>query len=421
MGRVTQLKGRTGWYLEWTDGFGRRCRKRVHGSRGDARDLLRELELKADRDRLELGDGGPQKEPSLQELTDAWRSYLLTHRRPATWESYELGLREVMSWLGERENPLQQPSDISAADLTSFAAWKLASGVAPRTVNIRVGAVRALFNWADKQGYLRRNPIARWKSLDAPPRFRRRTLTAWEIAKLLQYSPPHLADIWRFVLGTGLRSGELASLEWRDINWDEPSIQVRAETSESKRSRVIPLRKDLVAVLRRQLQRRPARKAKAERLLALYRKRLREAETDEAIKLAERHLRVASRAAEAVDCVVFTNSVGGRWRKELCRRLEPCLKAAGLSTDLDVHTLRHTFGSHLIAGGWDVKTVQELMGHSSATVTLDVYAHAFEDRKRDAVQAAPIPIEDSADDARRRRVAVNGQPQVLTTTLFART
>jgi len=183
----------------------------------------------------------------------------------------------------------------------------------------------------------------------------------------------------------------------------EPSIQVRAETSKSKRSRVIPLRKDLVAVLRRQLQRKPARKAKAERPLALYRKRLREAETDESIRLAERHLRVATRAVEAADCVVFTNSVGGRWRKELCRRLEPCLKSAGLSTDLDVHTLRHTFGSHLIAAGWDVKTVQELMGHSSATVTLDVYAHAFEDRKRDAVQAVPIPIEDSADGARRTR------------------
>jgi len=47
--------------------------------------------------------------------------------------------------------------------------------------------------------------------------------------------------------------------------------------------------------------------------------------------------------------------------------------------------------------------------------------HAFEDRKRDAVQAVPIPIEDSADDARRRRGAVNGQPQVLTATLFVGT
>jgi integrase len=270
-------------------------------------------------------------------------------------------------------------------------------------VNIQVGAVRALFNWADKQGYLRRNPIAKWRSLDAPPSFRRRALTAWEIAKLLQHSPPELADAWRFVLGTGLRAGELTSLEWADVNWDEPSIQVRAETSKSKRSRVIPLRKDLVAVLRRQLERKAGRKARAERLSDLYRRRQREGGSDEAIARAGQHLKVASRAVEAAERLAFTNSAGGHWGKELTRRLKSCLKAAGLSTDIDVHTLRHTFGSHLVAGGWDVKTVQELMGHSSATVTLDVYAHAFEGRKRDAVDAVPIPAAETAENARRAR------------------
>jgi site-specific recombinase XerD len=54
-----------------------------------------------------------------------------------------------------------------------------------------------------------------------------------------------------------------------------------------------------------------------------------------------------------------------------------------------VHTLRHTFGSQLIAAGADVKSVQELLGHASALVTLDVYAHAFGDRKRAAVEALP--------------------------------
>jgi len=226
-----------------------------------------------------------------------------------------------------------------------------------------------------------------------------------EIAKLLQHSPAPLADIWRFVLGTGLRSGELTSLEWRDINWDEPSIHVRPETSKSKRSRFIPLRKDMVTILRRQRQRRPSLKAKAEKLLTLYSTRLRESKTGTAVELNERHIRVAHRATKAVDRLVFTNSMGGSWGKELCRRLKPCLEAAGLERELDVHTLRHTFGSHLIANGWDVKTVQELMGHSSATVTLDVYAHAFDEKKLDAVRSLPIPGDDVALSARRTRAA----------------
>lgn len=403
MGRVTKLRNRPGWYLEWTDGFGRWQRRRSHGSRGDARKLLRELEQQADRERLGVGTASPATEISLEELAKSWRDYVLTYRRPATWERYEIGLREVLGWLSTRGNAIQYATDIHVEALSGFVAWKLQQGVAPRTVNIATGALRALFNWAVRNGHLRATPIPRWEPLRAQPRRRRRALTVWEIVKLLEHSPSELADIWRFVVGSGLRAGELTSLEWPDVDWQARTVRVRAETSKSKRDRTVPLRDDLIGVLQRQRQRGVQRKAVAQRWLSIARRRLSQATGVAEQDRIARQLQRAERALGLVERLVFTNTRGGHWGKGLSRRLGPCRVAAGLARDIDVHTLRHTFGSHLIAAGVDVKTVQDLLGHSSAVVTLDVYAHVFEQRKRDAVDLIPIP--EPAVDPRGTRAA----------------
>lgn len=107
--------------------------------------------------------------------------------------------------------------------------------------------------------------------------------------------------------------------------------------------------------------------------------------------------------SDATPFARFRTAPDGPASFRFSRRLGPCRVAAGLARDIDVHTLRHTFGSHLIAAGVDVKTVQDLLGHSSAVVTLDVYAHVFEQRKRDAVDLIPIP--EPAVDPRGTRAA----------------
>ena len=119
---------------------------------------------------------------------------------------------------------------------------------------------------------------------------------------------------------------------------------------------------------------------------------------------AERELRAAKATVEGSRRLVFTNSAGGAWAQGLCRRLKPCLRAARRNdetpffdeariAEVDVHTLRHTFGSQLFAEGFDIKTVQELLGHASAITTADVYAHGFADRKREAVEALKLGID----------------------------
>jgi len=391
LGRVTQLTGRPGWYCEWTDGRGRRKRRRAHGTREDARQILRELEAKADRDRLALPHDAPTEEPSLQELSIAWRDFILTRRRPTTWESYECGLREVFGWLAGRGNPLRRVADLRIEDVDAYAAWKLQQGAAARTVNMRVGAIRALLNWAVNEGRILHNPLARWRPLAGEKKRQRRSLTEWEVSKLLLHSPPEFADVWRFLLGTGLRSGELANLEWDDVDWRARAIHVRGETSKSKRNRTIPLRDDLIAVLRRQAGHKGTRKARAAEHVAQCGTALTEAPTDAGRAKRQKRLATAQRTVADAERLVFTNTRGGHWRRDLARRLKPCLDAAGLDARVDVHTLRHTFGSLLIRAGADIKTVQSLLGHSSAMVTLDIYAHHFDDRQREAVDLLPLP------------------------------
>ena len=363
----------------------------MHGTREDARQLLRELEAEADRVRLALPPSGPAEEPTLEELATAWRDFILTRRRPATWEHYAFGLKEVFRWLEGRGNPLRHVTDLRMEDMNTYAASKLKQGLAVRTVNMRVGAVRGLLNWAVREGRIDRNPLARWKPLAGEKKRQRRSLTEWEISQLLMHSPAELADVWRFLLGTGLRSGELTNLEWDDVDWQDRAIRIRGETSKSKRDRTIPLRDDLMAVVRRQAGQKGARKANAVEHLSGCEKALAAAGTDTEVAKAQKRLDAARRTVTNAEHLVFTNTRGGHWQGELARRLKPCLKAAGLDERIDVHTLRHTFGSLLIREGVDVKSVQGLMGHCSATVTLDIYAHQFEDRQREAVDLLPLP------------------------------
>jgi len=100
--------------------------------------------------------------------------------------------------------------------------------------------------------------------------------------------------------------------------------------------------------------------------------------------------------------LVFCNPAGGHWRRDLSRRLKPCLKAAGLKEkEIDVHTLRHTFASHLVRAGMDLRTVSKLLGHSSITTTAR-YLHPFEEQERRAVELVPIPALEQGEENRHK-------------------
>ena len=173
---------------------------------------------------------------------------------------------------------------------------------------------------------------------------------------------------FKLVLATGLRRGEACGLKWSDINWRKRTIHVQrgvvklshqeSITKDPKTSsgdRMVYLSKEMC------------------QLLKAWRK---ECEWDR-----------AQTANETVDDNDYL------FRQPNGKPMNPCtftyrfkliLKANSLPLDLNVHSLRHTNASLLIAQGVDVRTVASLLGHAQASTTLDIYAHAFDKNKRKA-------------------------------------
>jgi len=368
MGRIVQLKGRHGYYAEyWHPGQRRNIRKRAHGDRRQRARFLLDCEAKAQREAEGLGDAATNQ-VDIEELIVAWHHYNTGRTRPSTWKSYALGLGQVLDFLETCRRP-RRVSDLRLADVEAFKADALGRGLTARTVAMRVGPLRQMLTWALREGRIAANPLAAWRAPRGEHRIVRRALTAFEFQQLLNASPPDLADVWRFFAATGLRAGEVTTLEWTDLDVEGRRLHVRGEVSKSRHDHWVYYGEAVAAILAR---------------LRLH--------------LAERP------RTEAARRLIFASPKGAAWGERLSRRLQACRKAAGLPW-FDLHCLRHTYASHIIAGGADAVTTSKQLGHSNPIVTMTVYAHAFEAKARAAAAVADdlagmVPATSSARTAR---------------------
>lgn len=216
--------------------------------------------------------------------------------------------------------------------------------IAPRTVNIEVTALKTMLKWAEMRGMIASNPIAKVRPLTVTGADKvkvRRALTLDEIDRLFKFSPPRQRLIWQVFLGTGLRRGELSSLEWDDLDLVTGVLRVRAEVAKNGSERVIPLNPDL------------------RDLLVAHREEV------------ERRADEQGRERPAL---VFTNAAGTSMYSTLLRNLYACLKKAEINPEgVDVHSLRATWISYEIDSGRNPKHVQYMAGHKTFSMTMDTY------------------------------------------------
>ncbi|MHC4407252.1 MAG: tyrosine-type recombinase/integrase [Planctomycetota bacterium] len=178
-------------------------------------------------------------------------------------------------------------------------------------------------------------------------------MTTAEVERLLAASPGHWRDIWYAFLVTGMRASELINLRLSDIDWESQEVVVQRGIAKNHTSRRIPVDNALREILCR---------------------------------------RCNGRSAEDL---AFTNMRGGslhrralyqafiRWRAEIQTRT---LDGEGQEVDhIDVHSLRRTFATDLIVNGADPKTVQELLGHKTLAMTMNLYAKIHTGTKRQAI------------------------------------
>jgi integrase len=245
--------------------------------------------------------------------------------------------------------------------------------VSARTVNIEVGAVKTMLNWAVEARLVQSNPLARIKPLRRDKKKFRRALRPEEAQKLLAAArkhTPRYADVFLCALHTGLRKGELQALTWDDVDFDRGEVAVRGEVAKNHRARRIPMSAELRARLEI-LREKPLPVGPVallvDRLKHRERRRGRPVDLD-ALRGEAEQLRAEGEQR------VFRTECGTPIGNSLLKRLATAVEHAGIDKrGVDLHALRYTFGSWLVKNGVNIKLVSRLMGHATVQLTLDIY------------------------------------------------
>ncbi len=251
---------------------------------------------------------------------------------------------------------------ITVEDVATLITALRADGCSARTAEGALACLHSILRYALRQGWIVENPVAKLEAGERPraERRRQRVLGREEIRRLLAACPPCGLPLVITALYTGMRISELLGLTWQDVDLDAGVIHVRAQLSRAHRG--VPTR----------------------RVAPKTRAAVRE------IPLTPQLATVLSghRAASPGACAggwVFPSQAGTAFghRNAQRRVLKRAATRAGLEDGgwppLRYHDLRHIFASHLIIDlGLDVVQVSQILGHASATITLDVYTHLFD-------------------------------------------
>ena len=202
--------------------------------------------------------------------------------------------------------------------------------------------------------------------------------TAQRLIAALEEESLKYEAYFKLIIATGMRRGECCGLQWGDINWQERSIHIQRNVVKVTGEDIIVKETKTVAG-----DRYVYFSLEMESLLKEFQRECAwEAETYDNRKLEDTDY-IFRRHGYRLPMTPTTFT----WRFKLI------LKKHGLPTALNVHSLRHTNASLLIAGGADVATVAGLLGHSQPSTTLDIYTHAFDKNKKAASQVLQEGLE----------------------------
>ncbi len=281
----------------------------------------------------------------MQRSIDRFLRYLKVERNSSdlTIKSYREDLTLLVEYFTETRGRLPKPAAITPQDLRTYVAALHEAGYAKSSVARRLASLRSYFRFAQREGLCDSNPA---KPLRNPRRERKlpHFLTNREIGTLLS-APPHnepmgLRDraIFETLYSAGLRVSELVGMNLDDLDLSAGLVRVRGK---GKRERLAPLGSHAVKALRTWIKRRSLAKGQPKR----------------------------------EGSPVFLNKYGKRLSaRSVARMLDKYLKLTGLDTRTSPHTLRHSFATHLLDRGADIRSVQELLGHKSL-VTTQIYTH----------------------------------------------
>lgn len=272
---------------------------------------------------------------------------------------------------------------LTAAEVQSLVNRLQQKGFSPRTIRMYHGAVRACLSRAERLGKVARN-VALLAELPAQVRTERAFLTPANAERFL-VAADGLGDqygaLFALLLLTGIRPGEACGLQWAD--WEGSQLRIR---------RSLVWFADRAPIL-------AETKTRRSRVIALSERALRVLQQHRVRQVA---LRLRMGASYGDRGLVFATELGRplHLRNISARHFKRLLQGAGLP-NLRLYDLRHTHATLLLAAGEHPKVVQERLGHSTITLTLDTYSHVVPGMQERAAERLDAILE----DARRTNVA----------------
>ncbi len=278
----------------------------------------------------------------MQRYIDKFINYLKVERNASnhTIINYTIDLGVFKTFLGDR-----QIETIDHLALRRFLAELRARNYAKRTIARKLASLRSLFRFLFREGYIKKNPI----TAISTPKLDRKLPVFLDVAKIekLLQSPPEsdaagLRDraLLETLYSTGIRVSELVGLDIDDVDIISGVVKVLGKGS---KERIVPIGEPALNAIRKYLDKRAGS-------------------------------RVKDRTA------VFLNNHGKRLTDRSVRRVvDKHIRACSMTEKISPHSLRHSFATHLLDRGADLRSVQELLGHANLSTT-QIYTHVTMER-----------------------------------------
>lgn len=343
-------RGKRYWIRYWADG--KEHRESAGPSKRDAERALgaRLKEIKEGR----FYDIKKRCKVTLEEFKPRYMEWAKASKR--SWRRDKYSLRNLCARFG---NTILK--DISVSEVEKYKRARLSGGLtfgdkipSPSTVNRELRCLTKVLNLAVDLGVLAENPIAGKVKMHREPTGRVRYLQPEEIEKLLSECADHLKPIVYLAMLTGMRKGEILGLRWDEVDLSRGVIRLPGERTKNGRSKVVPLARDALQVLR------------------------------------------AAHKNRSNGCLYVFPRSDGKPRGDVIKAFKGACRRAGIR-DFTFHDLRHCFASALAMRGVPLQAIGALLGHQSPTMTAR-YAHLSPQALQGAVEQASLYIHGQAPE-----------------------
>lgn len=331
-GSIYQRKPEASWTLDYRDpNTGKRIQKvtKVSSAEEAHEELLRRCFPR-------LLKSKEAKEGKREITFSEWaKTYLENYSSlNKSWRDDHSRMKPFTEFFNDRELREIVPSDVQR-----FVKSRKKAGNSPGTLNRYLSLLKRMMNVAIEEGYLEANPV-KVKKFSEQDREKTRVISEQEEAAIMEHASPWLKSFLVIALNTGMRTGEIFRLSWKQIDLHERMITV--EVTKSGKTRHVPISERLFQEL------------------------------------------VSMKSRNAKSQYLFYNPKTGRPITSMKTAFRNTLRRAGLS-GIRLYDTRHTAATRWIRSGVDVQTVKELLGHSDISIT-SKYLHTNIEAKRKAVE-----------------------------------